>query len=790
MTDNGKFVIIRNIVNTKETGIGDIMRIMHLNKKQIIIGMFFGLLLAGWILLCLGLEKDETASYEEVPKGKVFFSVEPGFYNQSIDLELTATSQGTILYTTDGSVPSAENENALVYVSGIHIKCLPREKVNTIKAVLIPQEETLPQEVCTATYIVGDSVKTRYSTAVLSLTGEASDLLDEQTGIFALVNRNEKGEEYEKPVQITLFDKNGNLELSQNGGVRMHGCYSRGKNQPSMKLYARSEYDEKKDFNCILFEDYTEKNAIMTGLKRVIVRSGGGDNGYAHLRSEFASEISSRAGFQDTQASSPVCVYINGEYYGVYWFVEAYDDSYFEKKYGKYDGQMVVMEGVVAALNPEEDDDELTLSLKEEYNNLYAALAYADLKDENNWNSLNASVDVKNFMQYMAIQNYISNADVLVNNFKVYRYYSPEGEYRDGTVFDGRYRFLLYDMDESLGFGTYEGPVTGAENIMSNTNRINYDIFYNALFTSVLGRKEERDDYVRYYLALLNYYFSPEYAGAVLDEMHKSRSQELRYMYSQSDLMKDNLDTPEDVDYSHVIYELEKIKTFLVNRQEWCLLDLKEAFGLNNIYTLNVQNPGHANISVDYATFSDTEFTGRYFTEVPAILTAVPRVGEKFEYWLVDGVEYEEPVLTLTGDLLKDDTLYVECVVSLDTDIGLQVTAVKSRGGNDYMELTNFGLESEDLAEYMLADGSHRSNLSNLPSVEVAPGETIRVYCKDYTGAEAIGKPQVKFNLKAGEVVHLYHQNLIQKVDVPRLGTKDGIYRMDLQTGEFFERTE
>lgn len=765
------------------------MKITQLNKKQLIVGICLGLMLTAWILLCMGIEKEIPG--EEGPKGEVLFSVPSGFYDQAVDLQLDAKEEGMILYTIDGSEPSPNNASALIYREGIHIDCLPRETVNTIKAVFVPKEDsTTKQAVCTATYIVGENVRTRYSTQVLSLTGEYADLLDEQTGIFAFVNRNEKGEEYEKPVQITLFDKDGNLQLSQNGGVRMHGCYSRGKNQPSMKLYARKEYDTQNEFHCVFFEDYTEQNAIMTDLKRVIVRNGGGDNGYAHLRSEFASEISSRAGFQDAQASAPVCVYINGSYFGVYWFVENFDESYFEKKYGTYDGEMVVCEGVVAALNPEDDDDELTLSIKEEYNNLYATYAYTDLKDENTWNALNAVVDVKNFMQYMAIQNYIANADVLVNNFKVYRYYSQNGEYREGTVFDGRYRFLLYDLDETLGFGTYEGPVTAAENIMSNTDRVNYDIFYNALFSNVLGRKEERDDYVRYYLSLLNYYFSPQYANEVLDEMHDSRAQELQYMYNESDLMKNNQDTPEDVDYSHVTSELEKIKNFLVNRQEWGLKDLEEAFGLNNQYTLIVRNPDEANLSVDYATFSDMDFTGRYYTEIPVIMTVTPRIGEKFDCWLVDGVEYDEPVLTLTRNMLKDDSLYVECVVSKDTDIGLLVTAIKSRGGSDYIELTNFGEQTEDLAEYMLADGEERSNLSNLPSVAVDPGDTITVYCKDYTGAEAIGQPEVKFNLKAGEVVHLYHNKLIQKVDVPRLGTRDGVYRMNFQTGEFFEKSE
>lgn len=764
-----------------------------LNKKQTAIFAVMFFLALSLIPLALFLSRaGKSDGVTETAKGNVSFSLPSGFYDSEQRIRLNATAKGEILYTLDGSMPGRDNEAAVAYGSGdtgegILLKCGAQETVYTVRAALMPEDGTEPV-VQTAVYVVGSRVKDRYDLPVLFVSGDPADLLDEETGIFSGENRSLRGREYEKAVQATLLDEQGNQVFSQECGLRIHGGTSRMKNQPSFRLYARKEYDEKNRFDCLLFEDYNVENAYVTGCKSVIVRNSGNDHGYAHLRTELASRICSQAGFPDAAASSPVCVYINGEYFGVYWFVENYDDSYFEKKYGEYDGEMVVMEGVVSYLQPEEDDDEITLQLKEEYNDFHEYIAFADMNDDANWQALNAAIDVENFVYYMAIENYLANADVLVNNFKTYRYYSPEGEYQEGTVFDGRYRFLLYDLDQTLGWVSMDksSPDT---HVLSTANRMEYDIFYNALFANIMERPEGRELYIRYYLSLLNFWFS-ERASTTLYEMHASHEAELYYQYTEMDMMSNNYETPEVIDYSHVIEELGEIEYFLQDRPGWALIDLEEAFGLSGRYSLVVQNSNEATISVDFATFHDTEYTGTYFSQVPVTVKAVPKCGEWFDYWLVDGEVYYDETLVITADMLKDDVLYLECVTSPNTDMGLWISAVKSRGGNDYVELTNFGQQAVDLAEYTLADGADERNRSTLPSLLVEPGQSVTVYCKNYTGVEAIGQPAVNFNIKAGEVLHLYRGRLLQQVSVPKLGTRDGVFRLDFYNGEFYEKKE
>ncbi len=758
-----------------------------LNRIQI--GIFAAFLMMTALLVPLSLFLKSGRSVEETEKGNIRFSLSPGFYDTRLEIRLEASKAGEVLYTLDGSVPAKDNAAARSYTPGevISLECGEEEKVYTIRAVLVHRDESV-SEVETANYIVGSQVKGRYQIPVLLVSGSPLDLLDEETGIFSGDNRMLRGREYEKAVSATLLDVEGNQVFSQNCGLRIHGGATREKNQPSFRLYARREYDEQNRFRCLLFEDYNVENALITGCKSVIVRNSGDDHGYAHLRTEFASRVCAEAGFLDSPASSPVCVYINGEYYGVYWFVENYDDSYFEKKYGEYDGEMMVMEGVVSYLTPQEDDGELERMLKEEYNQLHELAAYSDLNDEANWQTLNDAVDVENFIFYMAIQNYLSNADVLVNNFKTYRYYSPDGNYREGTVFDGRYRFLLYDLDETLGFVSMDrtAPET---NVMSTSNRMEYDIFYNALFANIMKRPEGRELYIRFYLSLLNYYFGED-ARLLLYQMHTEHEAELYHQYSVPGMMDDNFETPEKIEYAHVLSELDKIDYFLQERPGWALFDLERAFGLDGRYTLHVQNPGEAEISVDYAVFHDADYEGTYFSQIPVTVTAHPKCGDWFDYWLVDGVPYYEETLVITGDMLKDESLYLECVTSSDPDMGLWITAVKSRGGSDYVELTNLGQQPADLSDYTLADGADERNKSTLPSIVVEPGQSVIVYCENYAGAEAIGKPACNFNIKAGETIHLSCGRLLQQVKVPRLGTRDGVLRLDVYSGEFYEKTK
>lgn len=722
--------------------------------------------------------------------GLVGFSHDSGFYTEDIILELHAAGQSDILYTLDGSAPSEENDNAVVYDAGqgILLKCSGQEQIYTVKALACGGEGE-SAEICSKTYILGTNVGERYDIPVLSISGDPDELFGEE-GLLTGANRYLRGREAEKEVQVTLFDRQSAEVFSQNCGIRVYGSYSRGKNQPSFRLYARSEYDEDKAFHYYFFEeDYGMDHMLVSRYKRLILRNSGDDNGYAYLRNELANRLCSMAGFPDTQQASAVCVYLNGEYYGVYWFVSNYDDWYFEEKYGAYDGQMVSLEGLVKELFESEGEDEITRLFREEYNSFYQEASRMDLRVDENWDRVNRTIDVENFLQYAALQSYLCNRDSMVNNFRAYRYYSPEDEYREGTVFDGRYRFPLYDLDEALGFFNYDAEEKTGPEKMQTILWLTDTSEYSTLFRSIMSRPEARELYISYSLSLANYYFAPERSLEVMAQMHESHADELKYLFNETTLLEGNMNMPADVDYGHVLDEIAKITRFLEEKPSYMLQELSQAFDLHQTYELVLSNENEVNISVDYAVFHDAAYEGTYFGEVPVTVSAAPRCGYQFDHWLVNGSVIDSEQFVITREMIENGYVSVECVASPDPEAGLLITAIKSRGLGDYVVLENFGTEDLDLRSFLLADGAEEGQSSSLPSVRLAPGESVTVYCKNYVHIDALGKPGIDFNLKAGETLQLFRSDgtLLQSVEVPQLGSSDNIYRMDPYSGIFYE---
>lgn len=718
------------------------------------------------------------------------FSCDSGFYDKRIILKLKAREQGEVLYTLDGSAPVRGNDHAMVYDArqGIVLECLPQEQVYTVKAAVY-SEENKSTEICTRTYVTGMNVQKRYEIPVLSISGDPSSLFGE-TGLLTGENRFLRGREYEREVQVTLFDRQGVEAFSQNCGLRIYGSSSRQRNQPSFRLYARSEYDDDKAFQYYFFDDdYSTNHARIFKYKRLILRNSGNDNGYAYLRNELANRLSGEAGFPDVQHSSPVCVYVNGEYFGVYWFVNNYDDWYFEEKYGKYSGKMVVLEGQTSGLYEQEDEDEATERIRREYNAFYEAASLTDLNVDENWDELNQIVDVENFLQYMALFNYTCAYDYMVNNFRVYRYYSPENDYQNGTVFDGRYRFLLFDLDKSLGFSPVDG--TGGYDVdeLRTVSCLTDTSEFTSLFRNILRRPEGREIYTSFYLSLANYYFAPEKSVNVMEKMHESHADELRYLYNETTLLEGNYNTPENVDYNHVLNEIDIIANFLKTRPAYAVQDVATAFDLHQAYQLFLSNENQATISVDYAVFHDTAYEGTYFGELPVTVTASPRCGYQFDYWLINGNIVDTEQFVITPDMIEDGVVRAECVTSHDPEAGLRIVAIKSRGLEDYIVLENFGMQEINLKYFILADDAEKNSSSSLPPMKLEPGERVTVYCKNYIHIDALGKPGINFSLKAGETLRLYEDNgkLLQSVEVPQLSNGDSVYRMDIYSGEFYE---
>jgi len=92
------------------------------------------------------------------------------------------------------------------------------------------------------------------------------------------------GKEWERPVKIEQFDTKGEIVLSTNAGMRIHGGASRAYNHKSLRLYARSEYGNN-TFNYSFFGE-DERHLY----KRLLLRNSGNDYNSTMFRDAYFND--------------------------------------------------------------------------------------------------------------------------------------------------------------------------------------------------------------------------------------------------------------------------------------------------------------------------------------------------------------------------------------------------------------------------------------------------------------------------------------------------------------------
>ena len=305
------------------------------------------------------------------------FSQPAGFYENSFLLYLATDEPDTsIHFTLDGSEPTAASA---VYSTPLRIASRAGEpnryaaiesvaaswnkpdeevfKASIVRAKAINLSTGAASAVVTNTYFVGADAVNRYNLPVVSLVTDPDNLFDDQTGIYVLgqayaaqkdaditederqvfANYNQRGREWERPVHIELFEPDGQPALAQDGGVRIHGSGSRRYPQKSLRVYARSEYDQQEVFEYPLFTGQPDdpENTAPTAYKykQFLLRNSGQDWMSSNFRDVFVQRLASSTTL-DTQAGRPAMVFLNGEYWGFYNLQERYDEYYLYNKYG------------------------------------------------------------------------------------------------------------------------------------------------------------------------------------------------------------------------------------------------------------------------------------------------------------------------------------------------------------------------------------------------------------------------------------------------------------------------
>jgi len=634
----------------------------------IMIGITF-LTLSG----CRRAERQSTESSADITSllyEEIAFSETGYYYDHDTDIQIIDSKPCEIYYTTDGSDP---DKNQILYHDPIKLIANNDTKANVIKAKAYYNDGS-ESEIISHIYFVGKNVHERFNTLIFSVTTDPYNLYDYEYGIFvegklrndyiadnpgvkinpdAPANYNIRGMEGEREVYLEVFESDGSRVIAQNAGIRTYGGWSRASEQKSIKIFARKSYDEENSsLRYAFFPNRTDSDGdIIDSYKKLVLRNCGNDNGFAFIRDELFQTLAGQAGYQDFEAVRPAALFVNGEYRGFFWLHEAYGDDYFEKHYGDFDGNFEIIEGGETYKKVDsEDDNEAVI---QDYETMYNTYSKKDLTNVDNYKELFKLIDIKNYLSYYAFNIYLGNEDWPHNNYKTYRYYTAVGEEYREAPFDGKWRYLLHDMDFSTGIYGTQAWVDNISNYIGPNGEISQNC---PLFGQLMKREDCKEFFITKTLDLLNGAFAPENFTSVLDEMNDSRLNELEHTYGKG-LLADW------VSYDQLPERLQTLKDYAKERVDHILIKYQEYFDLGDIYTLTIQPVNGCMFKINSFT-TDGEFSGSYYTDYDTVITATLPEGKKVDYWLVNGKKIKSEKLVITSAMMKEDKAEVELILA------------------------------------------------------------------------------------------------------------------------------
>ena len=540
-------------------------------------------------LLVYGLNLDRNSDQPVTP---VRLSVESGFYDSPFYLEMSC-DRGEIRYTLDSTEP---DENSLLYTQPILIEdasgnpnvysmiedvCIelrsdilalsgrepkygfktpvePVDKATVIRAVCIDAFGNR-SDIINAVYFVGFDQKEAYDGMnIISITTNPGNLFDFDKGIYVLGktfadsvdeaggvppalpnlgnwagNYKNKGKEWEREAYICFFDADRNLKLSGYYGIRIQGGASRYMLPKSLNIYARKRYGAETIPAQPLFGENWQLHSVNL--------NAGGQGVDTKIHDPLVNTLAAECDFL-TREYEPYELFLDGEFWGVYWLTPRFKKDYFENKYGIRDGD--VIETKVDHIEVGTDED------YRPYKDMLRLIADNDMSDEANYAKVCEVVDIESWIDYYALELYIANTDWPNNNRSLWRVRNVE----DKPDADGKWRWVMFDVNLSMN------PERAEDNFITRTTK------RDPIFSSLVDNLTFRNALYARMVDFANDIFSPERVNAFVDDYaarmrHALGNEYRRFMHDK---------TEEDF-----MRSCEDIKTFFQMRHDYIL----EAFG-------------------------------------------------------------------------------------------------------------------------------------------------------------------------------------------------------------------
>lgn len=386
-------------------------------------------------------------------QNEVAFSLRGGFYEESFPLELSCAEHFHIRYTVNGAMPSA---HSALYVEPLLLDERLYSKSNiykiqtandelfyapesvqhciTLRAAAFDDEGRRVGSVVTQSYFIRSLGCDTHDLPVMAISADSLELFDYERGILVpganfdpadpywTGNFYQSGREWERLVNVEFYEPSDNSGINQQAGLRTHGGTSRRQTQKGLKIYARDEYGKKR-FKHKFFESIPNES-----FKHLVMKPFS----YQWFNYGIQDDICNRMAANldvESIASRPMVLFINGEYWGIYYLKEKPDAHYLEDHFGNEDTEY----NVVSNWYGYQVDGDTTGFVE-----MMRWVKDCDLTQEEQYARINEMIDVSSFIDYYCLELFIANNDWPANNMRCYQ------------LDDGKWRWIFYDGDDAL----------------------------------------------------------------------------------------------------------------------------------------------------------------------------------------------------------------------------------------------------------------------------------------------------------------------------------------------------
>lgn len=456
----------------------------------------------------------------------VVFSAKGGFYEDVFALELFNNyPQHHIRYTINGNRPTPQSplyEETLVLNQQIYSKSNIYTIVNcpenefylpdsvqhciVIRAAVFDENDSCVSQVTTNSYFIRALGCNTHGLPAVSLCADSLDLFDYERGIFVpgihfdslnpyfTGNYCMKGREWERVCNIEYYELD-NSGVNQQVGLRTHGKKARYQSQKGMKIYAREEYGKKR-LKHRFFETLPIDKFKHLCLKPYMSAwNGSGCKDY--IVSRMAQHIN-----VESLASRACVLFLNGEYWGIYYVAEKPDERFLEDHFGVN----------IDSVNLINIWNELECGNSDNFYALRTWMEQADLSDEEQYSYAESQIDIPNFIDYYVLELFSANLDWPATNTRMWQ------------LGDGKWRWIFYDGDaclEALSFDVFANATYDGDEGYPSSRRA------TLFFRRLLENESFREQFVHRFNELVSTRFSYQNTKPYFDYIKQTLQDEV-----------------------------------------------------------------------------------------------------------------------------------------------------------------------------------------------------------------------------------------------------------------------